>query len=134
MSENSASWTYCGIHGGFYPAGQSCPNCGPQVVITPAVLTYGYCTRHGNAYAGAPCAECAAERQRAEDIDTRFSTHHALWQAARHDIDLLRAAEDRQDAALTDLEAGAADLNALYDRVARAGAPDQGVEAHRSSR
>jgi hypothetical protein len=80
--------------------------------------TSGHCPQHG-AYAGGPCAECAAAQQRAEDIDTRFSTHHSLWQAVRHDIAGLQQAENRQDAALTEVEASVAELGALYDRIAQ---------------
>jgi hypothetical protein len=111
----SATHCYCHIHGGFYPAGGTCPNCPPR--ITLAGITYGHCERHG-AYAGGPCAECAAEQQPGDDIQARLSLHHSLWMKQRHDIEQLQEAENRQDRALTELEAGAADLNALYDRVA----------------
>jgi hypothetical protein len=118
MSDSSSNHAYCGIHGGFYPVGSACPNCGPKAVITPAVPSYGYCARHGNAYAGGPCIECAAEQQPTDDTLARFSTHHALWRGARHDIEQLQAAEDRQDVALTQLESDVADINKLYDQVA----------------
>jgi hypothetical protein len=117
MSDSSANRVYCGIHGGFYPKGGTCPNCGPKAVITPAVPTYGYCKRHGD-YAGGPCAECAAEQQPDSDALARLSVHHSLWLGVRHDITLLKAAEDRQDTALTQLESDVADINKFYDQVA----------------
>jgi hypothetical protein len=117
MSDSSANPAYCGIHGGFYPLHGACPNCGPKAVITPAVPTYGRCEHHGQ-YAGGACAECAAEQQPADLIQARLSIHHALWMKQRHDIEQLQAAENRQDAALTEIESAVADMNKLYDQIA----------------
>jgi hypothetical protein len=114
MSPSSSIYQFCYIHGGFYSE-SGCPRCAGQ----PAQPTSssGTCSLHG-AFAGGPCIECAAEQQPTDDTLTRFSTHHALWRGVRHDIEQLQAAENRQDTALTELEAGAADLNKLYDQVA----------------
>jgi hypothetical protein len=56
-------------------------------VIVPAYFRVA-CERHGD-YAGGACAECAAEQQPTDDTLARFSTHHALWRGARHDIEQL---------------------------------------------
>jgi hypothetical protein len=116
MITNDTIRGYCGIHELLHSG--ACPNCGPNVITTPAMPSYGYCKRHGNAHAGAPCAECAAEQQAAQDIQTRLSTHHSLWMKQRHDIEQLQAAEDRQDRALTELESDVADINKFYDKFA----------------
>lgn len=110
----SSSYQFCYIHGGFYSEG-TCPRCAGQ----PAQPTSssGTCSLHG-AYAGGPCIECAAEQQPTDDTLARFSTHHALWRGVRHDIELLKEAEDRQDTALTQVESDIADINKFYDQVA----------------
>jgi hypothetical protein len=114
MSASSSTYQFCYIHGGFYGEA-SCPRCAGQPA-QPASSS-GTCSLHG-AFAGGPCIECAAEQQPTDDTLARFSTHHALWRGARHDIEQLQEAESRQDAALTDLEAAIADMNKLYDQIA----------------
>jgi hypothetical protein len=110
----SSCYQFCYIHGGFYGEA-SCPRCAGQ----PAQPTRssGTCSLHG-AFAGGPCIECAAEQQPTDDTLARFCTHHALWRGARHDIEQLQEAENRQDRALTELESDVADMNKLYDQVA----------------
>jgi hypothetical protein len=79
-------------------------------------LSYRNCPQHGG-FVGEPCAVCVAEQQPTNDILARFSMHHSLWRGARHDIEQLQAAEDRQDAALTEVESAVAELGGLFDRL-----------------
>jgi hypothetical protein len=57
--------------------------------VSDSAQTYGYCERHGNSYAGAPCVECVAEQQQrfnvrpevAASIERNLSENADLWQA-----------------------------------------------------
>jgi hypothetical protein len=78
--------------------------------------TSGNCPQHGG-FIGEPCAVCAAEQQPIEDTQARLSLHHSLWMAQRQDIERLQDAENRQDAALTEIESAVAELGGLFDRL-----------------
>jgi hypothetical protein len=115
----SPAHAYCGIHGGFYPINGACPNCHAGECQKPREISPGVVERvERSLVEHADLWQRLAEVDRTpDDVATRFSLQHALIMAHGAAIQYLHAAEDRQDAALTEVEAVVADLGALYDRI-----------------
>jgi L-lactate utilization protein LutB len=82
--------------------------------------TYGYCERHGNSYAGAPCAECVAEIPAPLHLARLI---HEL-RTAQGTLEARIADQDGEIAALrrrvSELEQGNADRQRAHNTLAKA--------------